>query len=287
MGQIRDRMAIDLKLAGYSPSTQKIYLLHAQAFVRHFMRSPLELGRDDVRAFLLYLIEDRKISRGTRRQVQAALTFLFEVTLQRPIEIRGLPLPSIRKRAPLVLSGTEVAALLGAVRNLKFRALFSTMYAAGLRIYEACMLSPRDIDSRRMVIHVRHGKGGKHRYSLLSRRLLQELRDYWIKTEPGREWLFPARNDPGEHVATNTARLVFRRARVAAGISKEVSTHALRHSFATHMLESGIDLTVIRALLGHASVGTTQIYAHVSVDLMARTRSPFDVLGSPAAKIFG
>lgn len=286
MGQIRDTMEADLKIGCYSLSTQKIYVLYARQFAAHFMRSPAEMGADEVRQFLLYLVEERKVSRETLRQVRSALRFLYAVTLNRPVEIQWLPSPRRQRLQPVVLSGTEVAGLLNAVHAPKYGGILMAMYAGGLRISEACRLRPADIDSKRMVLHVRGGKGGVDRTTVLSERLLEYLRDYWRQTRPEGGWLFPGTTAAG-HAGSESVRKVFHKAVAAAGITKAVVPHTLRHSFATHLHECGVDVRVIQALLGHASAKATQVYVHVSTEHIARTRSPLDVLGTPAAVVLG
>lgn len=285
MGQLRDRMEADLKLAGYSPATRKIYLLYARLFAKYHRRSPAEMGEEEIRGYLLHMVEEKKISRETYRQVRAALTFLYTITLKRPTEVAYLPVQRRNVKLPVVLSGTEVRALLEAIANPKYRAIMMTLYAGGLRISEACSLRPEDIDSRRMVIHIRAGKGGKDRYTVLSKRLLAWLRDYFRQYRP-KEWLFPGQTKTG-HITPEAARRVLRLAATAAGISKKVTPHVLRHCFATHLLESGVDITTIRSLLGHGSLRTTEIYTHVSVEHIGRVRSPLDLLGTPSAKPLG
>jgi integrase/recombinase XerD len=285
MGQLRDRMEADLKLAGYSPLTRKIYLLYARRYTKHFRRSPEEMGEKEIRTYLLHLIEDRHASRGTIRQVRAALTFLYSVTLRRETEVAHLPVMRPQHRLPTVLSGTEVSALLDAVASPKYRAILMALYAGGLRISEGCALKPEDIDSRRMLIHIRAGKGGRDRYTVLSMRLLEHLREYFQTYRP-QVWLFPSEATDG-HISPSTVRTVFRRALVAAGVKKHATPHVLRHSFATHLIESGVDVTVIQALLGHQSLRATAVYTHVSVELIGRTRSPLDVLGTPQAAVLG
>ena len=164
MGQLRDQMTADLKIGGYSPSTQTAYLFHARKFAAHFRRSPAEMGADEVRQFLLYLVEERGLSRQSIRQARASLRFLYSVTLHRPQEIEWLPVPRKEKRLPVVLSGTEIKALLDALYNPKYRTIFMTMYAGGLRISEACQLRVGDIDSKRGVIRVT-GKGNQERFT--------------------------------------------------------------------------------------------------------------------------
>ena len=285
MGLLRDRMRQDLKLSGYSPSTCKIYLLYARLFAKFHMRSPAEMSEPEIRQFLLHLIEERKISRQTFRQVRAGLTFLYKVTLRRPAEVEHVPIPRRETRLPEVLSGTEVAALLAAVRNPKYRGILMTMYAGGLRVAEACRLQPEDIDSKRRVILVRAGKGGRDRYTLLSERILEFLRDYWRTARP-QGWLFPCRTGT-QHVSPDAIRIVFRKALSAAGITKKVTPHVLRHCFATHLVETGVDITVVQTLLGHASLRATEVYTHISIEHLGRTRSPLDLLGTPDSGVLG
>ena len=285
MGQLRDRMEADLRLAGYSPSTRKIYLLYGKLFAKYHMRSPAEMGEDQIRQYLLHMVEEKKISRETYRQIRAALIFLYTVTLKRQTEVEHLPVRRTQVKLPVVLSGTEVQALLDAVRSAKYRAIVMAQYAGGLRISEACRLRPEDIDSKRMVIHVRAGKGGRDRYTVLSERFLTFLRDYFRTHRPD-GWLFPGQTEAG-HASPETSRRVFHAAVGAAGIAKTITPHGLRHCFATHLLESGVDIAVIQTLLGHGSLRATEVYTHVSVEHIGRVKSPLDLLGTPAAKPLG
>ena len=284
MGQLRVRMEADLRLAGYSPRTAKIYLLYARQFVKHFMRPPTAMGEEEIRAFLLHLIEERNISQQTFRQVRAALTFLYAVTLRRPVEIAYLPAQRRTRPLPRVLSGTEVAALLHAVESESYRLILTAMYAGGLRISEACRLRPDDIDTRRRLLKIR-GKGGKDRYTVLADGLLRDLRAYYRRCRPA-DWFFPGQT-PAGHISPDAVRLVFRKALAAAGIKKPVTPHVLRHCFATHLLETGTDLTFVQALLGHGSLRATEVYAHVRLEHGARTRSPLDLLGTPVGRLLG
>lgn len=286
MGQLRDKMEADLTIGGYSEQTRRIYLYYAQKYACFHWRSPEEMGADQVRQFLLHLIVHQQLSKSTLKQARAALIFLYTVTMGRPMEVQWLPVIRMDKPLPVVLSGTEVAAFLSAIRQEKYRAILTTMYAGGLRISEACRLRPGDVDSKRMVITIR-GKGSKERLTMLSARLLTCLRDYWRKEKPAPDgWLFPGQTPDG-HASVKTTRTVFHKVIDAVGITKKVTPHTLRHSFATHLIESGVDVTVVQALLGHSSILTTQIYTHVSAEQIARTRSPFDILGSPAARLLG
>jgi site-specific recombinase XerD len=278
-------MEADLTLAGYRMGTRKHYLRCARLYTKHFMRPPEEMGGEEVRAYLLHLIEDRKFSSSMVRTVRAALTFLYATTLNRPLEVKRIPVIRRRRPLPNVLSGTEVSTLLDAVRSPKYRAILMSLYAAGLRISEGCRLRPDDIDSKRMLIHVRDAKGGRDRYTVLSTRLLDHLRDYYRIFRP-QEWLFPGRTAEG-YVSRVSVGRVFTQALVASGISKRATPHTLRHSFSTHLLECGTDVTVIQALLGHSSLRATEVYTHVSLEHIGRVKSPFDVLGTEEAAVLG
>jgi site-specific recombinase XerD len=280
-------MAADLKIAGYSPSTAQIYLIYAGKYIDHFGRPPQQLGADHIRNYLLYLIEVCEVSHGTLRQARAALKFLYAVTLGKPQAIDWLPPARKVSTLPEILSGTEVEALLGAVRHVMFRTMMMLMYSAGLRNVETCRLMPQDIDSKRMSIHVRRGKGGIDRYTILSRRMLGQLRFYWQHHRPHLDgYLFPS-GTKGRHVCTQTVRNVFRAARKDAGITKKATPHTLRHSFATHLLECGYDITVVQALLGHRQLRTTQRYVHLPSDHLVKTCSPLDILGTDRAAVLG
>jgi site-specific recombinase XerD len=243
------------------------------------------MGGEEVRTYLLHLIEKRKASCSTVRGARAALLFLYAVTLHRPVEVENIPIVRRRHRLPVVLSGTEVSALLLAIASPMYRAILMAIYAGGLRISEACRLRPEDIDSKRMVIHVRDGKGGRDRYTVLSTRLLDFLREYWRAFHP-KGWLFPGLTAAG-HVSPNAVRKVFALALAKIAVKKRVTPHTLRHSFATHLLECGTDVTVIQSLLGHGSLRATSVYTHVSVEHIGRTKSPLDVLGTKDAAILG
>jgi integrase/recombinase XerD len=277
MGQLHDRMAQDLVLRNLSPATARNYLLYARKFAAFFRRSPVELGQAEIRQFLLHCIEVQKLSYDSYRQIYAALKFLYTVTLQRPWHVEHLPFPKRRpRRLPTILHPDELQTLFAAFTSLKFRALFMTCYAAGLRINEACHLQIPDLDSKRMLIHVRHAKGGRERYTLLSPRLLQILRDYWRLNRPPL-WLFPGPT-AAEPVSTDVARQAFAHACRDAGLTKHCTPHCLRHSFATHLLEVGVDLAVLQKLLGHSSIRTTTRYTHISTEHLQSLVSPFDLL---------
>lgn len=282
MGQLRDRMAQDLKLKGFSPATIRNYLLYARKFAAFFMRSPAELGDAEIRQFLLHQIEVEELSHASYRQIWAALKFLYTVTLARPWAVARIPFPKHRPaRLPRVLSAAELTALFAALRSIKYRALFMTCYAAGLRIGEACRLRVADIDSQRQVIRVQAGKGARERFTLLAPRLLLVLREYWRLDRPV-DWLFPGQGRRGP-VSYRTVRHVFRAARAAAELPAAYTPHSLRHSFATHLLDAGTDLVLIQALLGHRSIRTTSLYTHVSLARIGQATSPLEHLPAAAA----
>ena len=277
MGQLRDRMEQDLILKNLSPATRRNYLLYCRKFAGHYQRSPEELGEAEIRDYLMYLLQVEQVSYATYRQILAALKFLYTVTLGRPWQVERLVFPRRQRQTfPEVLQPSQLLQLFTAMRSPKYRTLFLTCYSAGLRISEACALRVEDIDSQRMVIRVRYAKGSKQRYTVLSQQLLLALRAYWRMQRPP-EWLFPSQGKT-RPISPDTARQVFREAREQAGLGRWCTPHTLRHSFATHLLESGTELVVIQALLGHSNIRTTTTYTHVSTDQIAKVTSPLDAL---------
>lgn len=284
MGKLQERMIEDLRLSGYCATTRRIYVLYATRFARHFRRSPEIMGERELRRYFLYLLDERQVSHGTYRQAYSALKFLYTVTLRRRFEIPCLPRNRRPRPLPEVLSGSEVRRLLEAFRSAKCRMLVMTLYGAGLRVSEACRLRPADIDARRMLIHVHLGKGGKDRFVALSRRLLDALRVYWRAHRP-QDYFFPGR-DVG-HISPESVRKAVHCAARDAGLRKRVTPHLLRHSFATHLLETGTDIAVIQVLLGHSKVQTTTNYTKVSRGLISRVRIPLDLLERPDGRVLG
>lgn len=285
MRQLRTRMTEDLQLAGYSQTTVEKYLHYSKQFAAYFMRSPEEMGEEEIRAFLLYLINERDFSHHTYRQVLASLRFLYQVTLKRPMEIEHIKPRKKMRPLPEVLSGSEVERLLDAVYSVNHRAILMTMYASGLRVMEACRLQVTDIDSTRMLIHVHAGKGKKDRYALLAKRQLEYLRAYWRQARP-QTWLFPGKTREG-HISCGRVREVFNASAKRAGIAKKITPHILRHCFATHLIESGVDLSIVKEFLGHKSIHTTQIYTHLGVERVKGVTSPLDLLGTEMGDVLG
>jgi len=276
MTQLRQRMLEDLQRRNYCAGTVRLYLQHVAAFAQHFHRSPDQLGAEEIRRYQLFLIQEKKLAWSSYNQIVCALRFFYAKTLKRAFLLEDIPFPRHQQRLPLILSKEEVARILTAPVHLKSRALLMTIYAAGLRRSEAARLRVRDIDSARMTITVHQGKGQKDRVVMLSPVLLDTLRPYWRQGKP-KQWLFPGET-PDQPISGNDIFMVFHNAVRRAGISKKVSPHSLRHSFATHLLESGTDLRTIQILLGHRSLKTTARYLHVSQQQVRATASPLDSL---------
>jgi site-specific recombinase XerD len=269
-------MIDDLTLRNRAPRTIQVYTDCVADFARHFHASPEDLGPEHVRSYLVHLVQERRVSLSVFNQARHALLFLYRVTLGRDGVVADVVCPKTPRKLPVVLSAGEMARFLDALDNPKHRALLMTAYAAGLRLSEVARLRVADIDSARMVIHVRQAKGHKDRDVMLSPRLLAVLRQYWKRHRPG-PFLFPGRQ-PDRPVSPRTVQMVCRRALMASGLSKRVSMHTLRHSFASHLLEAGTDLRTIQVLLGHRSFSTTARYVHVATAALQSTRSPFDDL---------
>ncbi len=272
---LRQRMIEDMMIRNFSPATQQSYLYAIARFSLHFNCPPDRLGMEDVRAYQLHLIA-KQYSWTHVNQVACALRFFYGVTLERKDALERIVYGREPDKLPPILGQEEVARLLAAVSGLRNRVALTTAYAAGLRVGEVARLKVGAIDSSRMLIHIDNGKGGKDRYAMLSPRLLEILRAYWRRTRSG-VWLFPGR-EPGEHVSKPALQDACRSARRRAGIDKPVTPHTLRHCFATHLLESGVDIRVIQVLLGHADLSSTSRYTRVAANLIASIPSPFDRL---------
>ncbi len=272
---LRRRMIEDMTVRNLSPATQRSYLHGVAKFARYFGRSPDCLDVEDVRAFQVYLVS-QGISWPALNQTVCALRFFYGVTLNRPEIPERIAYAREPRKLPVILSADEVVRFLEAVPSLKTRTALTTAYAAGLRASEAVSLKAADIDSSRMLIQVRHGKGAKDRTVMLSPQLLGILRTYWRLARP-KEWLFPGRGET-KPIDVQVLHAACRSATKAAGLVKRVTVHTLRHSFATHLLESGVDIRIIQVLLGHNSLSTTARYTQVATTTIAKTQSPLDHL---------
>jgi site-specific recombinase XerD len=286
MGKLRDQMIEDLQLRDYARGTRKAYVNCARAFVAYHRRPPEQMGEPEIRQFLMHLVETKKASPASRKMHVAGIKFLYEVTLRRPEVVASIPWPKVAHGVPEILSGTEVIGLLDAVESIKHRAVIMTAYGAGLRVSEVCAPQVDDIDSQRMTIRVRHGKGNQARYVPLPERALFLLRRYWVAERPKKPWLFPG-SQAGCPVSTASVRHHLGAAAPKTGLTKRVTPHVLRHTFATHLLELGTDVRVIQMLLGHRSIKSTVRYTHLTSRVLAKTQSPVDVLGTAKQKMIG
>ena len=272
----------DLRLRGLSEVTRIEYLRCARQFVAHYHVAPELLGAEDVRRYLLHLVEGLHFSPANMKIHIAAIKFLYTVTLNRPEMVAQVKFPKVPLKLLDIPSPSEVAAVLSELQSPVYRTLLVCAYVAGLRVSEACHLCVGDIDSQRMVIIVRNGKGGRDRYAMLSPVLLDALRTYYRQLRPPQPYLFQGKV-PGKPVPVEGVQTALRMALGRSGVSKRITPHTLRHAFATHSLEAGTDLRVIQTLLGHANLRTTVRYVHVSTATIAKTKSPLDVIASQIA----
>jgi integrase/recombinase XerD len=274
MTPLRQRMLDDMRVRNFARNTQDAYIRQVARLAAHFGKSPELLGPEEVRAYQVHLATDTTLAASSRAQAAAALRFLYHVTLGREWARYAIALPKREYKLPLVLSPDEVLRVLEAIDSVKLRVVVMTIYAGGLRVSEATHLRVSDIDSQRMVIHVRQGKGGKDRDVMLSPMLLEALRAYW-KLERPREWLFPGAVE-GQPISAHRVTETCQRARKVAGLTKPVTPRLLRHCFATHLLEAGANIRIIQTLLGHRSLRTTAMYTHVSRETICAVPSPLD-----------
>jgi integrase/recombinase XerD len=265
VSELRRRMIEDMELRRLAKGTQKQYLKGVEDLARYYGRSPDQLGETEIRRFFLYLIEERHAAEGTLRCHIYGVRFLFRYTLKRSWPIFELLRSQRRRRLPVVMTPAEVRALLAAATDPRYRMCMTMMYACGLRIAEAGALRVEDIDGGRGIVRVT-GKGGKRRVVPIPAEVLAKLRDYWRMKRP-KLWLFP-RNDGAGPLDPRTLWKVFDRAHRASAVTKAITPHSLRHSFATGLLERGVSLRVIQILLGHANIRTTTIYTHMTAGLL-------------------
>lgn len=273
MSTLREQMQADLQLRGITPRTQKDYLREVSNLAKYFNKSPEELGEKEIKEYLVHLLKDGKISGGTYRYYVSGIKFFYRTTLKREEVVDAIQYPKCKRKLPAVLDLFEVESLFSVTTNLKHKAILMITYSSGLRISEAAHLKITDIDSKRMMVWVQQGKGGKDRYTILSQTALECLREYWRKYHP-KEWLFEG--NKGTHISISSIRQIFWDAKKRAGITKPASPHTLRHSFATHLIEAGTGLHHVQLLLGHRSPTTTTLYLHVSRLNLAQVTSPLD-----------
>jgi len=278
MTALRQRMDDAMVLRGLALRTRESYLAAVTGLAKHYRRSPDLLTAEDVQAYLLHLIVKRRLAYASVNQAACACRFLFGTVLRRPQERFDIPMAKVPKTLPRILSREEVTRLFEHAANLRARTLLMATYAAGLRVSEVCALQLADIESApdRMCLKVRQGKGGRDRYTMLSPALLATLREYWRSHRPT-TWLFPNPSGTAPIDAT-TAQRMYCAARDRAGLERCGGIHTLRHCFATHLLESGVDIHTIQRLLGHNHVSTTMRYFHLAQNKLTGTTSPLELL---------
>jgi integrase/recombinase XerD len=284
MSPLRKQMLDDMVVRNLAARTQESYLAAVVGLAKHYGRGPDQLCEAEVQRYLLHLIEERKLAWSSVNVACTALKFLYRVTLKRREVDFCIPSPRQPQKLPQILSREEIGALIDRTINPRQRTILMTVYAAGLRVSEVCHLRVSDIDSARMSLRVEQAKGGKDRYTVLSARLLVQLRRYWGLYQP-RTWLFTDKS--GEHpISDTTVQKMFYAAKRRAGITKTCGIHGLRHAFATHLLEAGVDLHTIQRLMGHGHISTTMRYFHLTQKHLMGTASPLDLLDPPKDKSF-
>lgn len=279
MTPLREKMIKAMQLRGLAKTTQESYLRRVTGLATHYHRAPDQLTKEEIQEYVRQLSVDRSLAWSTVNVTVCALRLLYEQVLGWDDTQFSIPKRRTVSKLPVILGREELEQLFGVLRNRKHRALLMTAYGSGLRACELVRLEVRDIDAGRMVIHVRQGKGNKDRYTLLSSRLLSELRSYWSAYRP-RTWLFTGQ-EPDQPLSIESPKKIYGRAKWQAQIDKPGGIHTLRHSFATHLLESGVDLRVIQYLLGHRSIKSTTRYTQVTRPQVGATQSPLDLLRIP------
>ena len=274
MEKLREQMLTDMQLKGLTLRTQQDYLREVGNLERYFSKSPDELTEDQIKEYLLHLKTEKNLADGTFRFYAAGIKFLYRTTLQREGAVDNIKFGKRPQKLPVVLDLSEVETLFSVTKNIKHKAMLMIMYSSGLRIREVSKLKITDIDSKRMMVRINLGKGGKDRYSILSQTALECLRQYWREYRP-KEWLFEGQKE-NTHLWTTSIYQTFCKAMKRAGITKPASPHTLRHSFATHLIEAGVSLHHVQLLLGHRSPNTTTVYLHVSKINLAQIVSPLD-----------
>ena len=284
MSPLKRRFIEDMQLRNLALTTQRSYLHYTEEFSRFYNCSPAKLDLEAIRQYQLHLLHEKKLSPESINTFISSVQFLYLNTLEMPWDKSCFPRMRVANKLPVVLSPEEVAQFFEHVPSLKYRTALMLFYGAGLRINEAVSLKVSDIDSKRMLLRVEQGKGKKDRYATLSPRLLAVLRCYYRATRPDKEgWLFPSWRT-NHHITSNSVAQACRDAAKQSGLTKRVTAHILRHSFATHLLENGTDIRVIQVLLGHSRIETTARYTRVSAQTIAGTASPLDALVKPAKK---
>jgi site-specific recombinase XerD len=282
MTPLRKKMIADMQLRRFSANTQESYVRSVFELAKYYRISPDQINGEKLKDYVLFLTNDRNLKWSSVNTITAGLRFFYTETLGCKDIALAIPPRKTPRPLPEIFSPNELLMLFSSVENHKHRAILMTTYAGGLRISEVVNLKVNDIDSSRMMIRIEQGKGGKDRYTILSPRLLKELRSYWTAYRP-ELWLFPNEKSK-EKLTRSTPHLIFKAAKKKAGITKNVTFHSLRHSFATHMLEAGVDIRTIQILLGHSSITSTAKYLHVARKDLGSIQSPLDILYVPDPK---
>lgn len=279
MPTLREKMKHEMQLRGFSFGTQKKYLYEVIKLYEYYQLSPAKLSKEKIKEYLLYLISERKLASSTYNVAVHSLRFFYDVVLRRVVNYYDFPLAKGKKKLPDILSITEVTSLIKATTNIKQRTMLVLAYGAGLRSSEVACLKVTDIDSVRMQIHIRDGKGGKDRYVVLSPVMLSELRNYWRKSrkKTQSDWLFPGQS-PDKSTTPASVATAYNKAKESAGITKNGGVHSIRHAFATHSLEAGEDLYTIKQLLGHSCIESTARYLRLTNNKMQSIKSPIEAL---------
>lgn len=278
MGELRDRMVRDMDVRHFSGRTVEAYLAGVKGLAKYYMRAPDQLSDAEVQRYLLYLRQERQLSGSTCNQIRCALKFFYEVTVHRPQASLTVPPMRQAQKLPQILSREDVERIVAATRTRRERVLLMAAYGGGLRVSEVVALRPGDLDGERGVIRVEQGKGKKDRYTVLAERLVREVGQYYTVYGRPEHWVFPQRSDATRHLDVASAQKIYTTAKRRAGIEKVGGIHALRHAFATHSLEAGLDLPTLGRMLGHTSVTTTMRYLHTTTKRVSAQISPLDRL---------
>lgn len=275
MGQLREKMVMMMELRHFSHKTKQSYLGYMKKFACYYGKSPVELGEDAITKFLYHLVEEEHLSYSYLRGAYSAFKFFYKFVLQRDWDVKRIPRAKKESKLPVILNHDEIKKILYCTKNLKHRAILMITYSSGLRVSETSHLRVSDIDSKRMQVRVEQGKGRKDRYTVLSEKNLTLLREYWKLYRPV-YWLFEGQ-DPAKPINASTIQRVFKKCLIKSGINKPATVHTLRHSFATHLLENGVDVFTLKNLLGHSSLKTTARYVRIQRDHLQKVFSPLDI----------
>jgi site-specific recombinase XerD len=268
-------MINDMKLRRFALGTQKLYVYAVKDLARYYHRSPDLIREEEVHVYLLYLQEEKKLEWGSCNCMAAGLNFFYKTTLKEKNINFKIPKRKQTRKLPTIFSRSDLIKLFDATDSLRNRMILTTAYSAGLRVSEVVSLKPEHIESNRKLIRVEQGKGNKDRYTLLSDKLLKDLKVYWKRYHP-KEYLFYPTGNPHKPLTKNMAWKIFNKAKQKAGLKRGKGIHSLRHSFATHLLEDGVDLYSIKTFLGHSSISTTMIYLRLTANGIKKIKSPFD-----------